>query len=104
MAVTVFSRRNSWALLREYPEGRPFLAPGALAAAVKDAAETQFIDLGQQGRFPGIERLVEQEVFLAVRPENITIEAAAGVNETRVEVVEPQGAYTILVVKVLGAD
>ncbi len=80
------------------------LRQGRLAAAVKDAAETQFIDLGQQGRFPGIERLIEQEVFLAVRPENITIEAAAGVNETRVEVVEPQGAYTILVVKVLGAE
>lgn len=68
------------------------LRQGRLAAAVKDAAETQFIDLGQQGRFPGIERLIEQEVFLAVRPENITIEAAAGVNFSRlgISVVRPR--------------
>lgn len=75
---------------------------GRLVAAVKDAGAA--LDLGDQSAFPAIGRLTGGEVFLAVRPENIGIVEPNGINETSIEIVEPQGAYTILVVRVLGGE
>ncbi len=53
---------------------------------------------------PRLGRLTGGEVFLAVRPENIGIVEPNGINETSIEIVEPQGAYTILVTHVLGSE
>jgi multiple sugar transport system ATP-binding protein len=75
---------------------------GRLVAAAKDAGAA--LDLGDQSAFPAIGRLTGGEVFLAVRPENIGIVEPNGINETSIEIVEPQGAYTILVVRVLGGE
>lgn len=71
-------------------------------ATKNDEATT--LDLGELKACPGIERIVGKEVFLAVRPENIDIVAPNGINETSIEIVEPQGAYTIFVTHVLGME
>jgi len=42
--------------------------------------------------------------MLAVRPESIGIGGIPGVNDATVDIVEPQGAYTILVATVLGGE
>ncbi|SLM14653.1 sn-glycerol-3-phosphate import ATP-binding protein UgpC [uncultured spirochete] len=77
---------------------------GRLIANDKNA-ETQFsLDLGNQSAFPGIDRYIGEEIFLAIRPENINISKPKGINETSIEIVEPQGAYTILVTKVFGSE
>lgn len=75
---------------------------GRLVAAARDAGAA--LDLGDRSAFPAIGRLMGGEVFLAVRPENIGIVEPNGINETTIEIVEPQGAYTILVTHVLGSE
>ncbi len=77
---------------------------GRLVAAAGGNQEATFLDLGDLRAFPGVERLMNKEVFLAIRPENIAIVESKGINETSVEIVEPQGAYTILVARVLGNE
>ncbi len=72
--------------------------------AVAGSDEATFFDLGDLHAFPGVEHLMNKEVFLAIRPENIAIVEPKGINETSVEIVEPQGAYTILVARVLGNE
>ncbi len=66
--------------------------------------ETTTLDLGELKTCPDMEHLMGKEVFLAVRPENIDIVTPNGINETSIEIVEPQGAYTILVTHVLGIE
>ncbi len=77
---------------------------GRLVAAAGGNEDATFLDLGDLHAFPGVTRLMNEEVFLAIRPENIAIVEPNGINETSVEIVEPQGAYTILVARVLGSE
>lgn len=75
-----------------------------LYANAVDGSEAPGLYLGPIGALSGAVHLVGKEVFLAIRPENIGISAPNGINETSVEIVEPQGAYTILVTTVLGSE
>ncbi len=77
---------------------------GRLVAAAGGDEDATPLDLGDLHAFPGVERLMNKEVFLAIRPENIAIVEPKSINETSVEIVEPQGAYTILVARVLGNE
>ncbi len=77
---------------------------GRLVAAAGGGEGTMSLDLGEARALPGVARLAGQDVFLAIRPENIGIGEPNGVNEASIEIVEPQGAYTILVTKVLGGE
>ncbi len=80
-------------------------AEGAqLFAKAKEGSQAFSLYLGLTEALPGMARLAGKEVFLAVRPENIRVSSPRGVNETTVEIVEPQGAYTILVTTVLGSE
>jgi len=60
--------------------------------------------LGDIAKYSFIEPLIGKEIYLAVRPEHIEVVNPKGTNEVTIDIVEPQGAYTILVTKVLGNE
>ncbi len=80
------------------------VADGRLSASADGEAGDATLDLGPASESPGIARFVGRSVTLAVRPESIDIGPPRGGNEVTVDIVEPQGAYTILVATVLGSE
>jgi len=77
---------------------------GRLVASTLAAGDPVMLDLGSLAATPGLARHIGRPVMLAVRPESIGIGGIPGVNDVTVDIVEPQGAYTILVATVLGGE
>jgi len=64
----------------------------------------QFFDLGSQASLPQLKSYLNKEVYLAIRPESIRVQSRGETNKATIDIVEPQGAYTILVTTVLGNE
>jgi multiple sugar transport system ATP-binding protein len=77
---------------------------GRLIAGAEGKAGPVSLDLGRADAAPDIARLAGRGVCLAVRPEIIRIGSRAGINDVTIDIVEPQGAYTILVARILDSE
>jgi len=62
------------------------------------------LDLGPAKASPEMAAFAGRSACLAVRPEIIALGPAGGLNPATISLVEPQGAYTIFVVEVLGGE
>lgn len=63
-----------------------------------------FFKLGSNTSLLQLKPYVDKEVYLAIRPESIRVHRNGETNKVLIDIVEPQGAYTILVTTVLGNE
>jgi len=77
---------------------------GRLLAVAKENGAPSILDLGTAESAPEISRFSGRTVCMAVRPEIIRIGKRLGKNNVAIDIVEPQGAYTILVATILGGE
>lgn len=75
-----------------------------IVATATSKNEPLFFDLGSQVALPRLKSNLGKEVYLAIRPESIRIRYKGEINKVTVDIVEPQGAFTILVTTVLGNE
>jgi multiple sugar transport system ATP-binding protein len=77
---------------------------GGLFAVADSPAGHVTLRLGKAADAPDAARFVGKNVCLAVRPEIMSIDREPGMNDVTIDVVEPQGAYTILVTTILDSE
>ncbi len=80
------------------------IAAGRILARVKGKSGPVSLDLGAADSAPEIARFAGQSVCIAIRPEMIKLGSNPGVNDVVIEIIEPQGAYTILVTTILDSE
>ncbi len=80
------------------------ITAGHIHARAEGKSGPVSLDLGLADSAPDIARFAGRNVCLAIRPEMIHLGSRPGVNDVTVDIVEPQGAYTILVATVLDSE